>query len=307
MRRPPAGLHDRLLGWYRENRRDLPWRDMPDPYRVLVAEFMLQQTQAARVAPVYERFLERFPTVESLAEAKAAEVIRAWSGMGYNRRAVNLHRAARAIVAEHGGEAPSDEKSLQSLPGVGRYTAAAVACFGFGRAVAVVDTNVRRVLGRVMAGPAPIAMREAWELAEGLPEGAGAAQDWNQGLMDLGASVCTARRPRCRECPLQGLCASAPEFTASGGVRTEAVRVAERPRQPPYAGSSRYYRGRIVETLRSAEGPVPLRELTARVREAPGAERAATVPVAESRIAELIDALARNGLVKTTDRGVSLA
>ena len=306
MSRPSAEFHDRLLGWYRENRRDLPWRRTADPYRVLVAEFMLQQTQVARVEPVFARFLDRFPTVRSLAQGPVAEVIRAWSGMGYNRRAVNLHRTAQAIVSEHGGTVPSDEEALRSLPGVGRYTAAAVACFGFGRDVPVVDTNVRRVLGRVMAGPAPIGASEAWELARALSEDAGAGPDWNQALMDLGASVCTGRRPRCRECPVQGVCASSPAFTAGGGPWAGATRAAERPKQPAYVGSSRYYRGRIVEALRADDGPISLQELTARVRSASDAERSGE-PVTESRIAELVGALVRDGLVKTTDAGVSLA
>ena len=307
MSRPSAGFHDRLLGWYRENRRDLPWRRTADPYRVLVAEFMLQQTQVARVEPVFARFLDRFPdgAVPGAGSSRGGH-----SGLERHgiqpARAVNLHRTAQAIVSEHGGTVPSDEETLRALPGVGRYTAAAVACFGFGRDVPVVDTNVRRVLGRVMTGPAPIGASEAWELAKALPEDACAGPDWNQALMDLGASVCTGRRPRCRECPVQGVCASASAFTAGGGPRAGAMRAAERPKQPAYVGSSRYFRGRIVEALRTDDGPISLQELTARVRSASDAERSG-VPVAEARIAELVEALVRDGLVKTTGRGVSLA
>ncbi len=300
------GLHGALLDWYRANRRDLPWRGTLDPYRVLVAEVMLQQTQVERVKPVFTRFVKRFPTVESLALSPVAEVIRAWSGMGYNRRAVHLHRAAQVIVSDHGAVVPSDEETLGSLPGVGRYTAAAVACFGFGQTVPVVDTNVRRVLGRIVAGPVPISLREGWGLATELLAGGGVASDWNQALMDLGSSVCTARGPRCTECPVRDLCASASTFIAGSGHSERATRVAEEPKQSSFVGSSRYYRGRIVEALRAERGPVSLEELTEQIQRSSDTSNGVT-SVHESTITDLVDALVRDGLVKSAESGVSLA
>ena len=145
-------LRRRVLGWYRQHGRDLPWRASDDPYHAMVAEFMLQQTGVGRVLPVYASFLERFPTLAVLADAPVADVIRAWSGMGYNRRAINLQRAARVIMEKHGGVIPRDPRVLETLPGIGRYTAAAIACFAFHRPVPVMDTNIRRVLGRLLVG-----------------------------------------------------------------------------------------------------------------------------------------------------------
>ena len=146
-------LRRRVLGWYRRHGRDLPWRASDDPYHAMVAEFMLQQTGVGRVLPAYASFLERFPTLAVLADAPVADVIRAWSGMGYNRRAINLQRAARVIMEKHGGDIPRDPRVLETLPGIGRYTSSAIACFAFHRPVAVVDTNIRRVLGRHVDRP----------------------------------------------------------------------------------------------------------------------------------------------------------
>jgi A/G-specific adenine glycosylase len=156
-----TNLHPRLLAWYAEEARDFPWRKTRDPYQILVAEVMLQQTGVGRVLPVYDVFLTEFPTLKVLADASTADVIRAWQGMGYNRRAVNLQRAARAIIAEHGGVVPQDVDTLLRLPGVGPYTAAAVSCFAFLQPVAVVDTNIRLVLGRLLTGPEPIDLNQA--------------------------------------------------------------------------------------------------------------------------------------------------
>ena len=194
-----AEVQAALLSWFDATGRRLPWRETADGYAILVSEVMLQQTQVDRVIPVYHAFLRRFPTFESLADAPAGEVIRAWAGMGYNRRALNLQRAAQAVVERHGGALPTDAKALRSLPGVGEYTANALACFAQGRQVAVVDTNVRRVLGRVFHWPSTPLDREVAETAERvLPEGK--AWAWNQALMDLGATVCTSRRPTCLLC-----------------------------------------------------------------------------------------------------------
>ena len=183
----PAISEEAVLAWYSQNGRDLPWRHTRDPYAILVSEVMLQQTQVSRVLPRYLEWLERWPTVESLAAAPAADVIRAWSGLGYNRRAINLHRTAQA-VAQRGGF-PRQIPELEVLPGIGPYTARALACFAFGAQVSAPDVNARRVLGRAFGDPDH-------------PPPPGRAFDWNQALFDLGSTVCLARRPRCGECPL---------------------------------------------------------------------------------------------------------
>jgi A/G-specific adenine glycosylase len=217
-------VEDRLFAWYEENARDLPWRRTRDPYAILVSEVMLQQTQVERVVPRWTAWVERWPTVDALAAASPAEVIRAWQGLGYNRRAVNLHRAARQVAA-HGW--PVD---LTALPGVGRYTADAVACFAFGRPVLPVDTNVARVRER---SGGEFTHRNA------------------QALMDLGATVCLARVPRCGVCPLAGGC-------PSRGTRYEPLR-----KQGRFEGSFRQRRANALRLV--AEGPRPLAELDADV------------------------------------------
>jgi A/G-specific adenine glycosylase len=202
----------RLLRWYRAHARTLPWRETRDPYRVLVSEFMLQQTQVSRVLEYYPRFLDRFPTLEHLARARPGAVREAWDGLGYYARAANLHALART-VSRDGGAIPSDPGRLRQLPGVGRYTAGAVACFAFEKRAAAVDTNVRRVLRRVFGGRAAARQRGGeralWTLAEDLlPRDRRTAWEFNQALMELGARVCTARRPQCPCCPVQPTCAT---------------------------------------------------------------------------------------------------
>lgn len=275
-------LQSALLAWFAAGARDLPWRRTRDPYRVLVSEVMLQQTQVDRVVPKYLAFLEAFPTLEALAEAPTAEVIRLWAGLGYNRRAVNLQRTARAIVEQHGGQFPRDVESLRALPGIGPYTAGAVACFAFEQEVAFLDTNIRRVLRRLLFGPdsrwaddqrptagAPPSDRDL--LAHGarlIPPGQGWA--WGQAIMELGALICTARAPACRRCPISAHCRAYAELRADDEAAVEAMavgaapapaaarrRVAER-REEPYLGSRRFYRGRIIDALRAAPGHAPL-------------------------------------------------
>ena len=252
-------LRAAVLDWFDASARSMPWRGITDPYAILVAEVMLQQTQVDRVILAYLAFLARFPTLQSLAHAPRAQVIRAWAGLGYNRRAVNLQRAAQAALARFGGRLPEDTESLRSLPGVGDYTAAAVACFAHDAQVSVVDTNVRRVLGRFFFGQDwdQRSDRELRTLAEAaLP--AGMAWSWNQALMDLGATVCPARAPRCSACPLESRCRAAPHFkngSAARPARASGGRLAEE--RAPYSaktesfhGSRRYYRGRAVAFLR---------------------------------------------------------
>jgi A/G-specific adenine glycosylase len=201
-----SAFRRRLLRWFRRHGRDLPWRRTRNPYHIVVSEFMLQQTQVSRVEPYYQRFLDRYPSIEILAAAPEARVRESWEGLGYYRRAVNLHRLAKAVVEEHGGMVPSDPTILQRLPGVGRYTAGAVACFAFERPTAAVDTNVARVIRRAFH-PRAATSRRVWETAEAiLPRRRQAAWEFNQALMELGALVCTARTARCGQCPVRVAC-----------------------------------------------------------------------------------------------------
>jgi len=198
-----AAFRRRLLGWYRTAARDLPWRRTRDPYRVLVSEFMLQQTQVSRVLDYYDPFLRRYPTVEALAGARRSAVREAWEGLGYYRRAANLHRLAKEVVRHHDGVVPDDPAELLRLPGVGPYTAGAVATFAYEQPVAAVDTNVHRVIQRVFScQTAKVA--ETAQLLQ--PKRGKTAWSFNQALMELGALVCTARAPRCPTCPVSSLC-----------------------------------------------------------------------------------------------------
>jgi A/G-specific adenine glycosylase len=239
-----------LLEWFAVNQRDLPWRHTRDPYRILVSEVMLQQTQVDRVIPYYERWLELFPTAEALADAPTAEVIKAWSGLGYNRRAVYLQKTARAVVDEHGGRFPRTRDELLKLPGVGPYTAGAIAAFAFEQDVAFMDTNIRRVVHRLAFG-SDIPARQATEgqvleAAEQLvPEGFGWA--WNQAMIEFGALQCTQRRPACVICPLQHCCAAFPAIQTDIAELPVGVRLKN---EAAFHGSNRQFRGRVVEELR---------------------------------------------------------
>jgi A/G-specific adenine glycosylase len=236
-----AALRASVLRWYGPRRHAYAWRLGPrDPYRTLVSEVMLQQTQAARVEPLFEAFVARFPDVASLAAAPRSEVLRAWSGLGYNRRAVALHEAARAIVREHRGRVPRDVATLERLPGVGPYTASAVASIGHGEPVAALDTNVRRICARTIHGAEPDEVPAATLIAdaERLLDRSD-PRTWNQALMDLGRVACRVR-PRCEDCPISPLCA----FRAGGRTGRPSGR-----RQPPFEGSARQVRGAVVRTL----------------------------------------------------------
>jgi A/G-specific adenine glycosylase len=209
-----------LLRWFRRQGRDLPWRRTRDPDRIVVSEFMLQQTQVSRVEGYFHRFLERYPTIEILAEASPLAVRESWEGLGYYRRAANLHRLAQAVVQEHGGVVPSDPAALRLLPGVGRYTAGAVASFAYERRTAAVDTNVARVLRRAFHPRlAPGGQeRRLWETAERLlPRRGPATWAFNQAIMELGALICTARVARCGGCPVRQACATGRTAKASRG------------------------------------------------------------------------------------------
>jgi A/G-specific adenine glycosylase len=269
-----AALRRRLLRWYDRSARDLPWRRTRDPYAVLVSEVMLQQTPVARVLPAYAAFLRRFPTLAALSRASLADVLRAWSGLGYNRRARDLHRIARL----HPRALPATREALDALPGVGAYTAGAVSCFSHGERVAFADTNIRRVLGRALLGRIATE-REAVALDERLVPRLGADR-WHHALMDLGATVCLSRTPRCDSCPIADGCRS----------RGRVVRAAPR-RQAAFATSDRRLRGRIIALLRERD-----RVTLAALRGAIG----------DARADHLVDALQDEGLLERSGRFVRL-
>jgi len=231
---PVAPIRRALLAWYRRNARPMPWRATRDPYRIWVSEVMLQQTQVATATPYYERFVARFPDVGALAAAREDDVLALWSGLGYYRRARALHAAARFVAREHAGRVPASPDAFGALPGVGRYTLGAVLSIGFGARLPALDGNVARVLARWHARPwqvrKPADARVLWALATRLVPARGAHPgDWNQALMELGATVCTPRAPRCEACPVARWCRARtlgrPEAFPPAAVRREGVRV----------------------------------------------------------------------------------
>ena len=240
----PAEARTALLDWFDATGRTLPFRASRDPYGILVSEVMAQQTQIGRVAEKWAGFMASFPTVQALAAASVADVLRAWRGLGYNRRALNLQRAARRVVADHGGRVPSGLEDLERLPGVGRYTARAVASLAFGQAVGPVDTNVRRVLQRVLAADQPMPAARLQALADAVVP-ADRPADWTAAVMDLGATICRPLAPRCADCPLRAWCAFARRGMPNPGRGRSRSGT-------PFAESSRWVRGRIIDQLRDA-------------------------------------------------------
>ncbi|MGI8987196.1 MAG: A/G-specific adenine glycosylase [Nocardioidaceae bacterium] len=246
-------LPDRVLTWYDQHARELPWRsESASAWSVLVSEFMLQQTPVSRVLPVHQAWMARWPAPADLAAAGVGDALRAWGRLGYPRRALRLHAAATAIVLEHCGDVPTSLKALRSLPGVGDYTAAAVASFAFGQRHAVLDTNVRRVLARHRSGSAypgsgvTVAERR---LAESLlPPSPARAARWGVAVMELGALVCTAAAPRCEACPVAADCV----WRLAGSPAHVGTR-----RRQAWTGTDRQCRGRLLAVLRDATGPVP--------------------------------------------------
>jgi A/G-specific adenine glycosylase len=243
-----------ILAWYDAHGRSLPFRGTRDPYAILVSEVMAQQTQIGRVSEAWSTFMTRFPTIDALAAASPADVLRAWQGLGYNRRALNLRRAAQAIVTEHGGAMPVSVESLQRLPGIGPYTARAVAAIAFGTRVGAVDTNVRRVLGRSLVGEADgLGQAELQRLADAsVPRQRPA--DWTHALMDVGSTFCKPVRPDCEACPAQAWCRFAAGAAAGGRVVGPPKRPRAAARSVPFASTTRWLRGRILDRLRAAEG-----------------------------------------------------
>lgn len=257
-----AGAITSILDWYATDARDLPWRQpTASAWSILVSEIMLQQTPVNRVLPKWKAWMERWPTPADLAAAPVGEAIRQWDRLGYPRRAQRLHAAAQTIVDEHNGVVPSDEETLLTLPGVGTYTAAAVAAFAFQQRSVVVDTNIRRVEARLFTGnelPAKnlsaAEMALATEIVEQVPD-AGDIPTWNVAVMELGALVCTARNPKCDECVVQPQCA----WIEAGCPPHDGPR----PKGQTYAGTDRQVRGKILAVLRQAQAPVPLAEIAA--------------------------------------------
>ncbi len=249
-----SDLHAPLLRWYDDHARELPWRgEHVSAWSVMVSEYMLQQTPVARVLPVHEQWLERWPTPADLAAEPTGEAIRGWGRLGYPRRALRLHAAATAIVERHGGVVPADLEQLRALPGVGDYTAAAIAVFAHGRRHAVLDTNVRRVLARVLDGtelPPPGITRAERERATALlPAHDADAATWSIAVMELGALVCTAARPQCARCPVADRCA----WLRAGSPAYDGP-----PRRgQAWAGTDRQCRGRLLAAVRDADRPVP--------------------------------------------------
>ncbi|GAB2690590.1 HhH-GPD family protein [Thalassiella azotivora] len=263
-REAARALHGPVLDWYAENARDLPWR-APDatPWGVLVSEVMLQQTPVARVLPVWREWVDRWPRPADLAAAAAGDAVRHWGRLGYPRRALRLHAAATAVRDRHDGRVPDEHDTLRALPGVGAYTAAAVAAFAFGRRHAVVDTNVRRVHARAVTGaalPAPTLTAAETRLAVDLlpddpPSGPPVSPRWGVAVMELGALVCTARAPRCGQCPVAHAC----RWNALGRPAHDGPAR----RGQAWHGTDRQVRGRLLAVLRDAPGPVPASALDA--------------------------------------------
>ncbi len=290
-----------VLTWYARNARDLPWR-APDatPWAVLVSEIMLQQTPVARVLPEYLSWLARWPTPAALAAAPAGEAIRQWGRLGYPRRALRLHETATILVARHGGTVPADLDALRALPGIGSYTAAAVASFAFGQRHAVLDTNVRRVLARLVAGQPWAGTASSVSVAERrlaeslLPAEPAVAARWSVAVMELGALVCTAAGPRCGDCPVARECAwlaagrpapatAAGRMDGAGGAAGAAVGAARR-RTQKYEGTDRQCRGRVLAVLRATDDPVRRAEFDA-------------VWAGQAQLDRALDGLVADGLV----------
>jgi A/G-specific adenine glycosylase len=295
-----------LLAWYaRHGRTSLPWRATRDPYRIVVSESMLQQTQVERVIPLYEAFLARFPTFAALAAADAGDVVRAWRGLGYNSRAIRLHALARAVVERHAGALPRDTAALRALPGIGAYTAAALRAFAFELDDAAMDVNLRRVIHRVAFGLEfpRLADDRALDTLAIAAVPAGAAHDWNSAMMDLGATICTARAARCLVCPLRDACAAAPVDPAQLAARARA----HAPRKPPQSAlpferTTRFLRGRIIDRLRDvpAREPLAVQALQRDLSSVVPADRLHEIP-------SVVDALVRDRIVVRVGSSIRLS
>jgi A/G-specific adenine glycosylase len=291
-------LTQTLLKWYKENARGFPWRIADvDPYVVLISETMLQQTQTSRVAARLPLFLKTFPTINELAKASNGTMLRQWQGMGYNSRALRLRDTARAIVEQHGGIIPSDVEALQRLPGVGSYTSAAIACFAYNKRVVVLDVNVRRVYSRLISRqPTTIDVESDAVLvafAEQVIPARKSAQ-WHHAVMDLGATICTARAPKCDACPLSTLCPSAFVLKPANKKKLQEPMFRDQPQ--------RIWRGRIVEALRDVEQGKTI-TITALCKKVLGSHTADESAWFDS----ILTSLAKSGHVTWSGRQIRLA
>lgn len=294
-----------LLDWYATfGRSQLPWRTVRDPYYTLVSEFMLQQTQVDRVIPKFEQFVQRYPDIDALARSSTSDVVRLWQGLGYNSRATRLVELARIVAERFGGQLPRSAEELRSLPGVGPYTVAAIRAFGFDEDDAALDTNIRRIVHRVYYGieypPKAVHAQLDEKARASVPPGTG--HDWNSAMMDLGATICTARAPKCLICPLQRDCAAAPiDPAALEAARREHAKPASPQNAIPFEQTTRYARGRVIDRLRElpAGHRISLLDLHRQLR--------AVLP---SRTVDdvrgIVVSLERDGLVATHGESVAL-
>ena len=296
-----------LLAWFAHNNRaTLPWRTDRTPYRIVVAEFMLQQTQVHRVVPLFEAFVARWPTFASLAASSQADVVRAWQGLGYNSRAMRLHALARVVRDVHKGALPRDETTLRALPGIGPYTARAIAAFAFDADVVAIDTNIRRIVHRTQFGlewPPLATPAEIDTVASSLvPPGGGFA--FNSALMDLGSTLCTARAPKCMLCPLVRDCAAAP-IDAGMLARRAAAHAPKRTPQEKmkFEETDRFVRGRVIDRLRDLEAAETISLLDLHAQLAPGL---AVQHRDGAAFAAIVERLGRDGIVEIGAAGVTL-
>jgi A/G-specific adenine glycosylase len=309
MYRDVPALRRALLAWHRRHAQPAPWRDARDPYLVLIAATMAQQTQMSRVLPRYESFVAAFPTIELLAAASTAGVLRAWAGLGYNMRALRLQRAARHIADSRGW--PREAAELERIEGIGPCTAAVIASFAFDRPAPAIDTNGRRVISRLDGGAGgPLPEREVRAHAEALVSRRAPGR-WNQALMDLGALVCTARAPRCAACPLARWCRARPALARARSLPRAAEPRPSYRAQPPYRHSHRFYRGRIVDALRPLPDGASLShtELLTRIRALtpdPSSPGRGESRLDRAGLRKIVASLRHDGLVRVQRGCVSL-
>ncbi len=275
-----------VLSWYEKNARNLPWRQTTDPYNILVSEMMLQQTQVERVIPKYNAFLEKFPTTKALASAPTGEVLKLWSGLGYNRRALYLQKCAQTIETQNQGRFPETEQELQELPGIGPYTRAAVLSFAFNKNIVVIDVNIELLYKRIFYGKADNIQAIAQEL---LPEER--SRDWHNALMDIGALFCTAKNPKCDDCPLKEFCAS-----ANKSERHEATR--QKKKVVPFKESDRIVRGTILKFLTKQNNQNKDAIYEQLLQE--------NIKREKEKFEEILVQLKKDGLVKTNEKIISL-
>ncbi|MCH8066008.1 MAG: A/G-specific adenine glycosylase [Chloroflexi bacterium] len=299
LRLPPPSdlspLRRSLLAWHRRHGLRAPWRSSGDPYLVMVAAVMAQQTQISRVLQKFGEFIAAFPTVEALAKASTARVLRMWEGMGYNLRGLRLHRAAKRIVRQ--GGFPRRAAELVEIEGIGPFTAAIITSFAFGEPVAAIDVNVRRVLIRLLTGESEARLSDrALQPAADALISRRAPGRWNQAMMDLGARVCKPRAPQCNVCPLATWCRARPLFESRNAPRRVAEAKASYRAQAPFRGSRRYYRGRIVQALRELPRRVTITPADLLARLAGGG-------LNEAELRDLIEALRRDGLLRINAKG----